>query len=39
MSIAVSVGLLVADALEDGVRAEAAGELAHALDGLLAALG
>src|SRR5215216_1648116 len=30
--------LTVADALEDGVGAEAAGELAHALDGLLAPL-
>ena len=30
--------LLVADALEHGVRAESAGELAHALDRLLAAL-
>ena len=35
---AVTRRLLEADALEDGVDAEAAGELAHALDGLVAAL-
>ena len=38
MPSAVVHRLLVADALEDGVGAEAAGQLAHALDRLLAAL-
>ena len=38
MPSAVSHRLLEADALEDGVGAEAAGQLAHPLDGLVAAL-
>ena len=38
MPSAVDDRLLVADALEDGVGAEAAGQLAHALDRLVAAL-
>ena len=38
MPSAVSHRLLEADALEHGVGAVAAGQLAHALDGLVAAL-
>ena len=39
ISTASAMACVGADALEDGVDAEAAGELADALDGLLAALG